>query len=250
MVGKPVLVRLALLGVGMLLLTAVIILTAALIEPEALVFALINGVPALIVGAAIYFWRPWGLIVGVLGGLLGLLFHGTSLPLALSSPNSFYDFSSTVLGTLGAVCILVGSVGGLIQHFRRSETFTISPAVRTGVMGVLGLLLVVNVISAVLTVASIGGVSAADEQGATIVIGKKVVFEPESFTARANQNTRVVFKNKDPILHTLTIDALDIDAKIGPGAEKLIEFSAPAGTYEYHCRITGHEDMKGTLTIQ
>ena len=72
--------------------------------------------PDLIVGAAIYFWRPWGLVVGVLGGVLGLLFHGTTLPLALASPNSFYDFSGAVLGTLGSLFILVGSVGGLVQH--------------------------------------------------------------------------------------------------------------------------------------
>jgi uncharacterized cupredoxin-like copper-binding protein len=119
------------------------------------------------------------------------------------------------------------------------------------IRGILGVIAVLGVVSAVMTVANFGGVSAAADEGATIVTAKKTEFDVESIEGRAGQEVRIVVKNKDPFLHTFTIDDLDIDQKVSPGGEELIEFEAPAGSYEFICRIVGHEeDMKGTLTIR
>lgn len=248
--GKPVFVRLALVGVSMFLAAAVIVLTAVAIDSDALFFALATAIPALIIGAAIYFWRPWGLVLGVLGGLFGLLFFTPDAPTSLASPNSFYDFILTIVTIVGAVFLLVGSIGGLVQHFQHKESFTVTPLQRSAMLGVVAIIVVLGVISAVLTAADFGGVSAAEEEGATIVTARKTLFDVESISARPNSTTKIVVKNKDPFQHTFTVDDLDIDVKVGPGAEKLINLSAPAGAYEYRCRITGHEDMKGTVTVQ
>jgi len=61
-----------------------------------------------------------------------------------------------------------------------------------------------------------------------------------------------VVKNKDPILHTFTIYDLDIDERIGPGSEKLIEIGTPrAGIYGYVCRIFDHAaDMTGAIIVR
>jgi uncharacterized cupredoxin-like copper-binding protein len=62
---------------------------------------------------------------------------------------------------------------------------------------------------------------------------------------------KIVAKNSDPYIHTFTVEDLDMDVKLGPGSEKLILIERPvAGTYEFICAITGHESMKGTLTIR
>ncbi|HZN15181.1 MAG TPA: cupredoxin domain-containing protein [Acidimicrobiales bacterium] len=79
---------------------------------------------------------------------------------------------------------------------------------------------------------------------------KGVRFSPTRLTAR-NGELSVRLKNKDLFWHTLTIDALNLDLKVPVGATRRAEFQAPAGTYEYYCRIPGHKQagMKGTLRV-
>jgi plastocyanin len=119
------------------------------------------------------------------------------------------------------------------------------------VQGIVGLVVVLSIISAVLTVTGTGGVSAAEKEGAQTLTAKKTKFDKDSLTASASGTTKIVLDNNDPFLHTFTVYDLDIDVKMNPGAEKLIEIKSPnAGSYEFHFRISGHEDMKGTLTVQ
>jgi plastocyanin len=250
---KPYYTRIALLGIGMyLLIEAVILIVTLATEPSEWAYACIVGGIALALGAVIYFVRPWGLIVGVLGGLLGILFAIDGLGENLSSPDSFLDFAyRPVFGLAAAVFVLVGSSAGLVQHFR-GRTSTGGPAMVTiAVKGVLGLVAVLSLFSAILTVAGIHGVSAADKAGATTITAHVTKYDTDTLMAAANGTTKVVFKNEDPIVHTFTIDALDIDVKVGPGSEKLFELkSLKPGTYEFYCRITGHkEQMHGTLTV-
>ena len=69
---KPFYTRIALLGIGMYLFIEAVILVVTLVtEPSEWAYACIVGGIALALGAVIYFVRPWGLIVGVLGGLFG-----------------------------------------------------------------------------------------------------------------------------------------------------------------------------------
>jgi len=253
LIEKPYYTRIALLGIAMYLFIEVVILIATLIfEPSAWAYACIVGGIAGAVGAVIYFLRPWGLIVGVLFGLLGIAFAMDGLGDNLSSPDSFLDFAyRPVFGIAAAIFVLGGSSVGLVQHFR-GRTSTSGPAnVTRAVKGVLGLVAILSIFSAIRTVAGVNSVSATDRQGATTITAHVTRFETDTLTAAANGTTKFVFGNDDPILHTFTIDALNIDVKVGPRSEKLFELTSPKpGTYEFYCRISGHqEQMHGTLTV-
>ncbi len=250
---KPYYTRIALLGIAMYLFIEVVILIVTLIfEPSEWPYAVVVGGIVGAVGAIIYFVRPWGLIVGVLGGLFGILFAIDGLGDNLSSPDSFLDFAyRPVIGLAAAIFVLGGSFAGLVQHFR-GRTSTSGPAnVTRAVKGVLGLVAILSITSAVLTVASVHGVSAADKQGATTITAHVTKYDTDTLMAGADGTTKFLFKNDDPIIHTFTIAALNVDVKVGPRSEKLFELKSPKpGTYGFYCRITGHtEQMHGTLTV-
>ena len=235
-----------------LFIEAAILIVTLIFEPSEWAYACIVGGIARAVGALIYFVRPWGLIVGVLFGLLGILFALDGLGDNLSSPDSFLDFAyRPVVGLAAAIFILGGSSAGLVQHVR-GRTSTSGPAnVTRAVKGVLGLVTALSIFSAVLTVVGVHRVSAADKQGATMITAHVTKYDTDTLTATASGTTKFVFSNDDPIIHTFTIEALNIDLKVGPRSEKLFELKSPKpGTYVFYCRITGHGDhMHGTLTV-
>ena len=235
------------------LIEVVTLVVNLILEPSEWAYPIVVGGTAAGVGAAIYFVRPWGLIVGVLAGLVGILFAIAGLGDNLSSPDSFFDFAyRPVIGLAAAIFVLGGSTAGLVQHFRR-RTSTSGPATVTrAVKGVLGLVAILSIISAVLTVASVHTVSAADKEGAITITAYGLKYDTETLTAAANGTTKVVFKNDDLATHTFTISALDVNVKVGPRSEGLFELNSPTpGSYVFYCRISGHEDlMHGTLTVR
>ena len=250
---RPYYTRIALLGIGMyLVIEAIILIVTLIFEPSEWAYACIVGGIAGAIGAVIYFVRPWGLIVGVLFGLVGILFAIDGLGDNLSSPDSFLDFAyRPIFGLAAAIFVLGGSSAGLVQHFR-GRTSTSGPAnVTWAVRGVLGLVATLSIVSAVLTVAGVNGVSAADKAGATTITAHATKYDTDALTAAADGTTKLVFKNDDPIIHTFTIDALGVDLKVGPRSEELLTLkSLKPGTYEFYCRITAHrEPMHGTLTV-
>ena len=250
----PYYTRIALLGPAMYLLIEVAILVVTLIlQPKEWAYAVIVGGIAGAVGAVIYFVRPWGLIVGVLFGLVGILFTLNGLGDNLSSPDSFFDFAyRPVIGLAAAILVLGGSIAGLVQHVRR-RTSTSGPVNVTRVVkGVLGLVAVLSLTSAVLTVASVHRLSPADKDGAVTLTAFGLRYDTDTLMASANGTTRIVFKNDDLGIHTLTIAALDVDVRAGPRSEELLELHAPKpGTYVFYCRISGHEElMRGTLIVR
>ena len=67
----------------------------------------------------------------------------------------------------------------------------------------------------------------------------------------AGEGLSFFIQNEDLTAHTFTIDELDVDEAIPGGGSARVELSDVAsGTYEYYCTVTGHDDMKGTLTIE
>jgi hypothetical protein len=164
---KPYYTRIALLGIAMyLFIEAVILIVTLIFEPSEWAYACIVGGIAGAVGAIIYFVRPWGLIVGIFFGLVGILFADDGLGDGLSSPDSFLDFAyRPVFGLAAAVFVLGGSLAGLVQHVR-GRTSTSGPAnVTRAVKGVVGLVAILSVFSAVLTVANVHGVSRPTSKG-------------------------------------------------------------------------------------
>ena len=160
---KPYYTRIALLGVAMWLSTAALNVIANLIfVPEWWLYGVVVGGIFGAIGAAIYFVRPWGLIVGVLGGLVAILFSTDGIGDNLSSPDSFFDFAyRPIIGFAASVLLLGGSVAGLVQHVR-GRTSTNGPSnVTLAGKGILGLVVIVSILPAVLTVAGIDPIGRA-----------------------------------------------------------------------------------------
>ena len=247
---KPFYTRVALLGTGVFLLLALIILVAILIfSPSDVVFPITLAIPALVIAALVYFIHPWGLIAAVIGGVVALLFAGDGIGLSLTSPDSFFDFIFVLFSLLTALLLLLGGIGGLVQHFRHRDHRDGPPVVANLVKGAVSLVAVLAIISAVLTLASLGDVSASEKEGAVLVTAKDDEFLETALTA--SPTGKLLLDNRDPILHTFTIEAIDVDVKMGPGREKVYQLkSVPPGEYGYYCRVPGHEAMDGILTVR
>ena len=50
--------------------------------------------------------------------------------------------------------------------------------------------------------------------------------------------------------HTFTIEDLDIEVNLPGNADQRVDITAAPGEYEFMCKVPGHDDMKGTLTIE
>jgi plastocyanin len=80
-------------------------------------------------------------------------------------------------------------------------------------------------------------------------VAESVEFEPASVTASAGE-VSVHIDNRDPVRHTFAIDELGVETEIPAGKGRRVTFDAGAGEYEFHCTVPGHEDMKGTITVE
>jgi plastocyanin len=76
-------------------------------------------------------------------------------------------------------------------------------------------------------------------------------FEPKDVTIPADTDVTFILPNKGVTLHNFSIDELDIDVDIEPGATEETVINAPAGEYEYYCNVPGHKQagMVGTLIV-
>ncbi len=206
----------------------------------------------LVFGALFYFVRPWGLIPGILGGLVGIPFTLDSLGSNLSSPDSFFDFVyRPFFWPVGTLFVLVGCVMGLVQHFRRRTSDPGPPWMTRTAFALLGFLAIVATFSAVWTIAGIDRVSAADKEGAIILTARNWEYSLDTIHANSQGTTRIVVKNTDGTVHTFTIAALGINVKLGPWDEKVIDLVTPApGTYLFRCTVGGHDKMYGNLVVE
>ena len=108
---------------------------------------------------------------------------------------------------------------------------------------------------------SSGEKSAAAPSGAVVVDGaisvkaKDNVFEPKSFTAPAGMAVTVTLDNTGAALHNFALadqkgpDGKEIQTElIAGGKTDTVEFTLPAGTYNYYCTVHPAE-MRGTITV-
>jgi uncharacterized cupredoxin-like copper-binding protein len=58
--------------------------------------------------------------------------------------------------------------------------------------------------------------------------------------------------NEGAAPHNFSIDELEIDVDIDPGAQEEVVINAPAGEYEFYCNVPGHREagMVGTLVVE
>lgn len=113
---KTALFGLALYFVAVLIIIATILNAAPEDTGEIL---LLFGVPGAIVGIALLSVRRWGLIVGMLGGALGVLFLLEDIDFYVTTPQSFFTFTSTWFALIGVLTVLIASLTGTVQYFRK-----------------------------------------------------------------------------------------------------------------------------------
>jgi plastocyanin len=197
----------------------------------------------------------WGFILPLLLvlGLFALL--GPMLPFMLAHPEAGLEFIIMALFTVGAVLAIVGSVASIGQWLRRSGRPGATRGQRFALQGILALTLILVLASLLVTTLARTSLAAGERAGATPIAIKDFAFG-EPLTVDAGQTVRLAVRNDDTALHTFTFDEAGIDVSIPAGAERLIEFTAPAaGSYTFYCiphsgaSPEGRQGMVGTLTV-
>ena len=177
----------------------------------------------------------------ILLGIVALLFLLTDGPFLipyLRVPASWTNFILACLALLGCVVILVAAIGAI----RRRESVGSAPR---WVAGVAIALAVVSV-----GVAAAAGVTydqPSAKPGDLRMAARDIKFSRASLQASAGPIS-VFLTNEDTVLHTFTIDRLNVDLNIPASAAARVTFAAPPGRYRYICTL--HSDMHGVLTVR
>ena len=252
----PVYTRVALGGLLLLAVAPIIELVVNIIQGNsgALPANVISAIIPLVIVALVSRYGRWALVAAALYGVLVAVVVVPSYEYGLGNPDSFFDFVPAVLfiGFIGGG--LISLVGGTTSYvaLRREERPRSATTGRErlafrGVAAVLGALVILSLVLAVT-----GRDTLADEEkaGATVVRTEGFEFEPDWFAIPVGRINRIVVDNRDLMVHTFTIKALDIHLTVDPKSEGLVELpDVEAGAYTYTCEVPGHDNMEGTLQI-
>ncbi len=224
---------------------------------ESLPFALIFIVPSLL--SALLVWR-FGRLTHLLAVLVALAFLGLFapiLPFNLSHPEAGFEFILVVVFLIGALMAIVGGVASVVQWRRKSARPGASPAQRRAVQAILGLTVIIALASGLLSLAARSTVSAEARANALELHQANTKFVPARLQVKAGETVHLVVYNEDAMLHTFTLPEAGVDTSVPPGAQKLIEFKAPApGTYTFYCYPHSsvqngvRSGMVGTIVVQ
>lgn len=249
----PVYTRVALGGLLLLALAPVIGLVANIIQSNsgALPVNVITAILPLAIAGLVSRYGRWALVAAAVYGVLVAAVVVPSYEYGLGNPDSFFDFVPAVVFIGGGLVSLVGGTASFVAS-RREERPRISTGARErlafrGVASVLGALVFVSLVLAVT-----GRHTLADEEkaGATVVRTEGFQFRPDWFAIPDGRINRIVVDNRDLVVHTFTIKALDIHLTVDPKSEGLVELpDVGPGAYTYTCQVPGHDNMKGTLQI-
>lgn len=256
---KPFYTLLTVTGFGLLILAGFVILFIGLQAgdlAETGPFVLFFLVPGLLGMFLPWRFARWGAILPI---LLALALSAMILPFmsfSLLHPEGGLEFVLALLFVAGAALGIIGGVVSTVQGFRRTARPGATPLQRRG-YGV-GLVLLVGLIAASFIISALARTTlAADVRaGATEVQMKDFNFTTRLLRVSAGETVRLAVRNDDTALHTFTLPDAGVDIVIPAGAERLVEFTAPAaGSYTWYCvphtmlTDAGPEGMVGTLTV-
>ena len=186
----------------------------------------------------------------VLALLVFLPMFWTAFGLAL--PSSVFDFVPGLLMVPGLLLAIGGTITGIVSSKSGRATGPGESRAALAIVAVVGMLAIVSI---GLTLA--GRETVDDEAAAAADLSvdlKDFEFDQDAYDLTAGGT--VVVKNSDPVFHTFTIDALDIDVDLGPGSEKLVTIPDEPGTYVVYCNPhtedkddPGKDDMAAEITI-
>lgn len=145
-----------------------------------------------------------------------------------------------VLTLFSVVTALVVFTAGLGAFFRWPATLIRIATVAAGTVFVIGAVASV--------VAGSNASSDVAVAGDVLVAAENVEYAPDAVSLDS-AGGGVFVENRDGVRHTFTIEELGVDLDIPALKSRRIDIDAPAGTYTFLCTVPGHENMKGTLTI-
>ena len=203
----------------------------------------------------LFAWLLWkfgrrALIAATIWAVVSLLSALAFLGPGLLYPNSFFDFFLALPVIVALVVAVVGSVVSIVQQRRGTTRVESTTNERRVLWAVTVVVVGLVMMSGALHLEVLSTVSDSDRLGAVEIEMKEVEFIPDTMQIQAGRETKIVVKNSDLPVHTFSIKALDLDVVVVAGNEKLVTLpSLSPGSYEYICKIPGHEDMKGTITV-
>lgn len=99
-----------------------------------------------------------------------------------------------------------------------------------------------------------GSPDAATDRIVTITMSNKMEFDPSSITVNTHERITIMLRNSGTIEHNFSIDSLQVDKDVGPGATETVIIVAPdkPGQVEFYCNVEGHREagMVGTLVVE
>ncbi|HVN24345.1 MAG TPA: cupredoxin domain-containing protein [Syntrophorhabdales bacterium] len=112
--------------------------------------------------------------------------------------------------------------------------------------------LLCGVIAALILVATYGRLIAAEKEQVIQVTAKRFEYSPKDITVKKGVPVVLEFTSLDR-LHGFNCPGLGIRTDIQPGKVNRLQFTADkTGTFPFHCDNfcgTGHEGMRGTITV-
>ena len=248
------------LGFGLIATAGIVTLGPSLASGDGgftLIFGAVFIVLGLLMAGLVWRGGRMALIIAAILSFLLLALLGPFSLFTLGHPESAPDFIPTVLLLAGALLGFIGSVVALVQARRHTSRPRASRAERFALGIGLGIVALAVTLSGVLTLADQTVVSAEAKADAIEMQLKNFEFTPSILHVRSGENVRLVIKNDDPTLHTLTLPQAGVDVSVPPGSEKIVEFKAPApGTYQWYCIPHASSDgsmrtgMVGTLLVE
>ena len=233
---QPRWARLQIMGLLMVAAGPIVFLIASMafgqdLSEDVGFIAVILAVP-LIAAWLVSRYGTWAKVVGAVVGLAAALMLFWAA-FGLATPQSFFEFMFGVLVTPGALIALISGVAAVVAsrrgHVSAKATGGEASAMRAIRLAIVGLAVMSAIVTAV-------GHSTASSAGASATIRmKNSKFEPKAYDVAPGST--VFVKNDDPIIHTFTIKALDIDRKVNPRSSVLITIPSRPGNFVLYCKL-------------
>lgn len=228
-------------GVAVAILLAIVGITH--VDREALAFAVLFAVAAIILARA-----RGGRVFTVTVVILGLLLADVAFWMITATWSNVSNHEQ-LLYIIEPLALACASAAGLIAVAARLVDRRDSGARKgAAVVAVAALATFVLCMGAAAAIGS--GKEQVQGPGDLALTIRNTTYSATTLTGTSHQVTLYV-TNDDLFWHTVTIDRLGIDLKVPVGSHRRITISAPAGTYTFYCRIPGHVQagMKGTITV-
>ena len=243
--------RVAIVGLLLYALVSLVFAVLSIIDGEASTvgFFIIFIVLSVIFAGLMWRFGKWALVLAAVWGFLNL-WWGWLLFLALSYPNSFFDFVLPLLLTVGALLAVVGAIAAFVQQHRATTRTAATRAERRTFGAIAVVLLGLVILSGTLHIVGLTSVSAEVEAGAMVVEMRNSYLAPDRLEIPLGETTRIVVKNNDFFVHTFEVQELGVKHTILPFSELLIDLRPNnTGEFTYRSKAPMTGDMEGTLVV-